>query len=103
MRELKRSQIKDHREALTSQQRGVCALCGLPFLPGQHVLDHDHKTNLVRGVIHRSCNTVLGRVENGARYGRGFDAIAFAKGVAQYLTKTHDGVLYPPKPKRRKK
>ncbi len=72
-----------------------CRLCGLEMLPTEVVGDHDHRTGQLRGVIHRSCNSVLGKVERGARYGKRFDPIAFAKGLHSYLTKAHVSEIYP--------
>ena len=39
----------------------VCALCKDPFKTGdKKVLDHDHKTGNLRGVIHGRCNVAIG-------------------------------------------
>ena len=40
----------------------VCPILGIPL--DDPVLDHDHKTGKVRGVISRQANTLLGRIEN---------------------------------------
>jgi Recombination endonuclease VII len=52
-----------HAEIL-AEQNGVCALCGkLPTdddLQKFLVVDHDHKTGKIRGLIHGRCNAVLG-------------------------------------------
>lgn len=93
--QLKRSQVKTFREALMQKQGGLCALCGLPFQPGTAVLDHCHVTGHCRGVIHRACNSVLGKCENGRRYGKAFDVLAFAEGLHQYLTKEKTLPLHP--------
>lgn len=41
---------------------GRCAVCKLPFQnsPNEPVIDHDHLTNTVRGLLHSNCNTALG-------------------------------------------
>jgi hypothetical protein len=94
--DLKASQLKTHRENRVYKNHNLCELCGLPFGPGQAVLDHQHHgEGLVRGAIHRSCNTILGKLENGFRYGKGFDPIAFAAGVHKYLTKDHGDLVHP--------
>lgn len=55
-----------------------------PFDP---VLDHCHKTGAVRGTLHRSCNSLLGKLENNvARFGVK-DISAFCHGAAAYLQK----------------
>jgi predicted class III extradiol MEMO1 family dioxygenase len=54
------------------RQNGVCAICGLPEMrtKGEKVIhlavDHNHKTNRIRGLLCWHCNTALGhlRVDN---------------------------------------
>jgi hypothetical protein len=49
-------------EQLLKDQNNNCALCGKPFSTdtrSTHV-DHCHRTNKVRGVVHRACNVILG-------------------------------------------
>lgn len=60
---LKHSEIKPMRERLLLDQQGLCALCCDPIL-GDAVLDHDHKTGIIRCVLHRGCNALLGKIEN---------------------------------------
>lgn len=57
------SQVKPLREQLLIQQSGHCALCREPVIDDA-VLDHDHDTGLIRGVLHRGCNAMLGKIEN---------------------------------------
>jgi len=52
------------RELLYNEQKGKDALTGLPLDYKQSVTDHNHKTQFVRGVLHRQCNAVLGKIEN---------------------------------------
>jgi hypothetical protein len=49
--------------ALLAGQDGVCAICGKK--PGQFklVVDHDHVTGAVRGLLHNRCNKALGPFE----------------------------------------
>lgn len=52
--------------ALLASQGGKCAMCDkqLPGLgKGAGVIDHDHKTGRVRGVLCDKCNLGLGYVE----------------------------------------
>ena len=58
---------KEYREILKSQN-GTCALCSSSvstrFSRSKHlVVDHCHKTNIVRGILCSSCNLILGVIE----------------------------------------
>ena len=80
------------------QQKGLCAICQLPGVQKDPVLDHCHRTGAIRGVAHRSCNALLGKVENNsARFGVK-DISAFCHGTANYLLlhKTNiTGLIHP--------
>ena len=53
------------RELLYDEQQGLDLLTGLPLDKSKWVLDHRHDDEqFVRGVIHRSINAALGRIEN---------------------------------------
>lgn len=101
MDRLKAGHLAITRKDFAMQQNNRCALCGLPFTekaPNDPVLDHDHRTGAVRGVLHRGCNALLGKVENNApRYGvRNIGA--WGSGLGRYLM-THavnvTGLLHP--------
>lgn len=85
---IKASEVAGVRSRLAQAQGGRCSICGGPLgakAPLDPVLDHDHRTGAVRGVLHRGCNSLLGKNENGAaRYGVR-DLAAFTSGVGQYL------------------
>jgi len=58
--------LEEYNRLLLSQQ-GVCGICFLPevFLnkegqPKHLVVDHDHHTNKVRGLLCHTCNLLLG-------------------------------------------
>lgn len=58
-------------------------MCKLPLT--KPVLDHDHGTGAVRGVLHNGCNALLGKVENNhKRYGV-LNVQAFLAGAGAYL------------------
>lgn len=81
-------------------QRGLCDLCGLPGVAKDPVLDHCHTTGAVRGTLHRSCNALLGKVENNhARFGMSKGNLpAFLHGAAKYLQKHSTnitGLIHP--------
>jgi len=62
--QIKLSQVAEVRELLLQQQTGLCALCHETVEPGKAVLDHDHKSGLIRGVLHRGCNALEGTIAN---------------------------------------
>lgn len=89
---LKTSQIAAVRTKLLKEQGGRCALCRLPIPDGAAVLDHCHSSGFIRGVLHRSCNSLLGKLENNRkRYGLGNDKdfAAFVAGVIPYMHDAH--------------
>ncbi len=52
-------------DAMFASQDGVCAICGKPPSNGfvLHV-DHDHVTGAIRGLLHFTCNNLLGDAED---------------------------------------
>lgn len=85
---LKVREVSDVRSTLLTKQGSRCAICKQEVKSSEAVLDHDHATGAVRGVLHRGCNSLLGKVENNyKRYGVRHLA-AFLAGVATYL-QTH--------------
>lgn len=50
-----------HVDAMLAEQGGGCAVCGKP--DPEHV-DHDHRTNEVRGMLCFNCNQALGNVRD---------------------------------------
>ena len=61
---LKAAAIAAYRELELAAQGGLCALCGQAIETGKAVLDHDHKTGRIRGVLHRGCNALEGNITN---------------------------------------
>lgn len=59
MRYLPQSKIKEYREA---NKPTCCPI--LSIKTNDWVVDHDHQTGMVRGVISRQANSLLGKVEN---------------------------------------
>jgi len=50
---------------LLALQDGTCAICGLPPISGSRhtatlMVDHDHESGQVRGLVHSNCNLMLG-------------------------------------------
>ena len=61
---LKYKEITPLRRQLLSAQEDRCRLCGDTIDWEEAVLDHDHRSGLLRGVLHRGCNSLLGKIEN---------------------------------------
>ena len=49
---------------LLIEQKGCCAICKRPFVDERPLVDHDHETKIVRGLVHYGCNTLLAAIEN---------------------------------------
>lgn len=73
-------------EEMLEAQGGVCTICGGapgPVGPASVlVVDHDHETNLVRGLLCANCNSGLGYMQ---------DNPAILERAAEYLRRTHEG------------
>lgn len=60
----------DEYNSIFLKQEGVCAICGeIETQKNQYKtkslsVDHDHKTNEVRGLLCSRCNRLLGKIEN---------------------------------------
>lgn len=97
MDRLKRSEIKEYRDHLQFDQEDTCPLCGELLTKMDH-LDHNHKTGMIRAVLHRECNTLLGKIENFLNtYGHP-NAEEFLKNVWPYLAhhSLHPSYIYHP-------
>ena len=101
MQKLPRSQARAYTVGALAQQGGRCPLC-LEYItgPGNAVLDHDHSTGEVRGVLHRSCNAAEGKVAHAAgRWGSKSaaykDVVPWLKRLVQYLETSGHGVIHP--------
>lgn len=89
------------RNALLQEQGGIDPITNLPIPDKQAVLDHDHKTQYVRAVLHRQSNVVLGKIENlWTRYLAWWytgTLAEFLRGCADYLEKEHPKDYVHPK------
>ena len=97
---LSAAQLRAWRVRTLAEQGGVCALCGQPLSEAEAVGDHDHTTGRMRGVLHRGCNSGLGKVENFRRL-YGLTDIrrltSFLHGIVPYLYRkvSDDSPFYP--------
>lgn len=93
---LKYTEIKTQRQQALIAQAHTCALCG-DIIQGDAVLDHDHKTGLIRKVLHRGCNALLGKVENNLkRNGMDMSRLArWSSKLVEYLTTHHTDLVHP--------
>lgn len=46
------------------EQEGLCAICRQPSDGRRLDIDHDHKTDRVRGLLCRKCNLSIGKFED---------------------------------------
>lgn len=87
---LSTSQLKPVRDKIRADQKALCALCGLHVTTADAVLDHCHASGFIRGVLHRSCNSLLGVLENNrVRFGLRNEEqfAAFLGGALLYIVK----------------
>ncbi len=50
----------DEFNGMVISQKGLCALCGKEMLNTRTAVDHDHKSGKIRGILHSTCNVLLG-------------------------------------------
>ncbi len=88
------TKIKEYREANAPER---CPILGVPLTDA--VLDHCHKTGMVRGVLSREANSLVGKVENFFyRYceSKSLHSKEQAiRNIAQYLEENMTDVLHP--------
>ena len=90
---LSQNQIKEFREA---NKPVSCPI--LDIKTNDWVLDHDHQTGMVRGVLSRQANSLLGKVENfflKMCRGRKEDLPNTLEAMAAYLEREEMDVLHP--------
>ena len=104
MRKLSRAMMPAWKvRQLKVEQGGLCRLCGLPVdlsLPKEGVVDHNHDTGEIRGVLHRSCNAAEGKIANaagswGAKSMKYEDIVAYLEKLLAYYKLQGCGLIYP--------
>lgn len=92
--------ISTLRDALSQKQGGFCPLCQREL--NAPCLDHHHKKRIkgsgqVRGVLCRSCNVMLGKIENNCvRYAISQEDLPrILRNMARYLEQPHLPYIHP--------
>lgn len=69
-------------------QNNLCALCKREFTPKEKLcVDHNHATKEVRGILHNSCNMVVGLAK---------DSVSFLRQAIEYLERKKKITIYDP-------
>ena len=100
---LARTAMRSYVARLLKEQDGLCPLCRKPIdltEKGEGVLDHDHDSGRIRGVLHRSCNAAEGKISNaaarwGAKSSRYEDIVPYLENLVAYLKTPARPVIYP--------
>lgn len=100
IKQMKHSDVPKLRDKLLRRQKGICPICknkiDAPCLDHQHI-KRIKGTGQIRGVLCRSCNVLLGKLENNCvRYGVSQDRLPFVlRNMAEYLERPHFKYLHP--------
>jgi hypothetical protein len=106
-RKLTRGQVRSISLKILKEQGGVCALTGKPIDisaktgTNSMVLDHDHRTGHVRGVLGRGANGAEGKVYSAVARWAGYGmqdvegVASFLENMAAYLRKEPYPYIYP--------
>lgn len=103
LRKITRGQVRSISLKILKEQGGLCLLCMKPIdlsIKGDMCCDHAHdESGRIRGVLHRSCNSGLGRLEGAV--GRWIsksmdvqDIIKSLKNCITYLEKEPTNLVY---------
>jgi hypothetical protein len=102
MRKIPRSMMRSWMLRQLQVQGHVCAVCKLPIdtsIKGEGVLDHNHTTGEIRGVLHRSCNAAIGKVDHavghwGSKSMDYANIIPYLQKILDYYKQPGCGVMY---------
>lgn len=103
LHKLNRNQLNSYKIKLIREQNGICPISLVKFdltHLENAVVDHDHITGEIRGVLDRSANACEGKVSQAvAKWGRcGLDynqIIPYLERLVEYLKAEGKGVMYP--------
>lgn len=108
--QLSSKDISNVRTALLNIQGGDCKICSKKIRAGEACLDHHHQkknkgTGQIRGVLCRTCNTLLAKMENNAvRYRISNEELPMVLvAMSAYLKDTQLPYLHPSEKPRIKK
>ncbi len=87
--QLKTSEIKSYREKQLELQLGICPLCYRGIAPSEAALDHCHRTGMVRRVLHRTCNSVEGRILHWAKRNGKIEYTKFIRNLLEYWSQDY--------------
>ena len=92
---LRQASLAEFRKEVLAEQKGLCALCRLPCETSEAVVDHCHSSGFIRGVLHRSCNALLGKIENNYKRVGIPDLAKFLAGVQLYRQECRYSIYHP--------
>jgi len=105
IKQLRHKDIPILRERLLKKQNYICPICGETI--NKPALDHQHKrkingSGLVRGVLCKNCNVLLGKMENNCtRYGvQQKDLPDVLVNMSEYLRRKHLPYYHPSESKK---
>ncbi len=108
-KQLKPKNIREERERILKEQDYICPLCEQEIDPGDAALDHCHETGVIRGVLHKVCNSGEGSMRSKFRRSGISKYTTFEEyllKLSEYLTKDHHPMIHPshlPKPRKLQK
>lgn len=113
--QLKHKEIKEYREKILKEQKGICPLTWTKIPEGKAALDHQHRlkseelgkngAGLIRGVLHLQANALEGKILYWyKRLGltKMIDLPTFLRNLADYLEKKPYPIIHPTEAKLKK-
>ena len=97
MRRISHPEIKNIRRRELNKNN-ICPLCERVVEEEDAVLDHCHKSGECRGILHRGCNALLGKLENArAINGLTDDALfeVYVSNLFKYIKENRLGIIHP--------
>lgn len=97
-----RGQVRSISLKLLKEQGGVCLVCKKPIdlsIKGEMVADHNHLSGNIRGILHRSCNSGLGKLDNAvgrwiSKSMKYSDIVPMLKNIVEYYEREETKYIY---------